>query len=101
VLYLWSALRANLQTLPKQLEVSSRKVSWRISALVRLALLMLLAVTSGVASRSTVQPAASSTPAIQITPNSGPYGTVTVVTGRVRSARAGGHLQTDAPILRL
>lgn len=60
----------------------SRNVSWRFSALVRLGLLMLLALTSGVASRSTVEPVASSTPAIQITSNSGPFGTVTVVTGQ-------------------
>jgi hypothetical protein len=58
-------------------------MSTRFSVLVALGLLVLLAVISSSAVSGATRPAsAAAAPAIQITPNSGKYGTVTVVTGQ-------------------
>ncbi len=64
-------------------ERKSRNMSTRFSVLVALGLLVLLAVISSSAVSGATRPAsAAAAPAIQITPNSGKYGTVTVVTGQ-------------------
>ena len=44
--------------------------------------MLLVALAGGLLISAHVRPAHASSPAIQITPNSGPYGTVTVVTGQ-------------------
>jgi hypothetical protein len=65
------------------LERKSRNMSTRFSVLVALGLLVLLAFVSSSAVSGATRPASAATaPAIQITPNSGKYGTVTVVTGQ-------------------
>ena len=64
-------------------ERKSRNASARFSVLVALGLLVLLALASSVVVLGTTGPASAAVaPAIQITPNSGKYGTVTVVTGQ-------------------
>ena len=64
-------------------ERKSRNASSRFSVLVALGLLVLLALaSSAVVSGMTGPASAAVAPAIQITPNSGKYGTVTVVTGQ-------------------
>jgi len=64
-------------------ERKSRNMSTRFSVLVALGLLVLLAFVSSSAVSGATRPASAATaPAIQITPNSGPYHTVTVVTGQ-------------------
>jgi len=64
-------------------ERKSRNRSSRFSVLVALGLLVLLAVVSSSAVSGATRPtSAAVAPAIQITPNSGKYGTVTVVTGQ-------------------
>ena len=64
-------------------ERKSRNKSSRFSVLVALGLLLLLAfVSSSVVSGATRPASAATAPAVQITPNSGPYHTVTVVTGK-------------------
>jgi hypothetical protein len=61
---------------------SRNKSSW-FSVLVALGLLVLLALASSAVVSGTTRPASAAVaPAIQITPNSGKYGTVTVVTGQ-------------------
>jgi hypothetical protein len=61
-------------------ERKSRNKSSRFSVLVALVLLAL--ASSAVVSGTTRPASAAGAPAIQITPNSGKYGTVTVVTGQ-------------------
>jgi hypothetical protein len=64
-------------------ERKSRNKSSRFSVLVALGLLVLLALASSAVVSGTTRPASAAVaPAIQITPNSGKYGTVTVVTGQ-------------------
>ena len=64
-------------------EPNSRNTSSRFSVLAALGLLVLVAVVSGPAVSGATRPASPAVaPAIQITPNSGKYGTVTVVTGQ-------------------
>jgi hypothetical protein len=64
-------------------ERKSRNKSSRFSVLVALGLLLLLAFVSSSAVSGATRPASAATaPAVQITPNSGPYHTVTVVTGQ-------------------
>jgi len=64
-------------------ERKSRNASSRFSVLVALGLLVLLALASSAVVLGTTGPASAAVaPAIQITPNSGKYGTVTVVTGQ-------------------
>lgn len=64
-------------------ERKSRNASSRFSVLVALGLLVLLALASSAVVSGTTGPASAAVaPAIQITPNSGKYGTVTVVTGQ-------------------
>lgn len=64
-------------------EQKSRKLSSRLSVLVAMGMLVLLALASSAVVSGTVRPtSAAAAPAIQITPNSGPYHTVTVVTGQ-------------------
>ena len=64
-------------------ERKSRNASSRFSVLVALGLLVLLALASSAVVLGMTGPASAAVaPAIQITPNSGKYGTVTVVTGQ-------------------
>lgn len=64
-------------------EWKSRNASPRFSVLVALGLLVLLALASSAVVSGTTGPAsAAGAPAIQSTPHSGKYGTVTVVTGQ-------------------
>lgn len=64
-------------------ERKSRNTFSRFSVLVALGLLVILALVSTSAVSGVTKPASAATaPAIQITPNSGPYHTVTVVTGQ-------------------
>ena len=63
-------------------ERASRNASSRFYVLAALGLLVLLACISSSAVSGATRPASAVAPAIQITPNSGKYGTVTVVTGQ-------------------
>ena len=63
-------------------ERKSRNTSSRFSVLAALGLLVLLAVVSSSAVSGATGPAGAVAPAIQIAPNSGKYGTVTVVIGQ-------------------
>ena len=64
-------------------ERKSRNTSSRFSVLVALGLLVLLAVVGVSTVSGATRPVSGAVaPAIQITPNSGKYGTVTVVTGQ-------------------